>query len=68
MWSLLTFDYKNDLNIVKFALDHYLTENSIIVLHDSDKSKNVIENSIEIIAEKSAEKGFDLGAPSECLN
>ena len=42
MWSLLTYDYKNDLNIVKFALSKNLNKNSIIVLHDSNKSKDIV--------------------------
>ncbi|MDP3831005.1 MAG: polysaccharide deacetylase family protein, partial [Ignavibacteriaceae bacterium] len=32
MWSLLTYDYKNDLKVVKFALQNYLSHNSIIVM------------------------------------
>ena len=51
MWSLLTYDYKNDINIVKFAINNYLNSNSIIVLHDSNKSKNIIADSIKYIVE-----------------
>lgn len=67
MWSLLTYDYKNDLNIVKFAVQNYLTKNSIIVLHDSIKSKNIIRSSIETIAEIASTKSYEFGEPSECL-
>ena len=48
MWSLLTYDYKNDLSFVKFATQKYLNKDSIIVLHDSNKSKNIIVDSISL--------------------
>jgi peptidoglycan/xylan/chitin deacetylase (PgdA/CDA1 family) len=67
MWSLLTYDYKNDLNIVKFAVSKYLENNSIIVLHDSDKSKDIIVDSIKLIVEESNKKKYKIGNPSECL-
>lgn len=67
MWSLLTYDYKNDINVVKFAVDKYLMSNSIIVLHDSLKSKNVIADSINYIVKQCSDKGFQIGVPAECL-
>lgn len=67
MWSLLTSDYKNDLNLVKFVVDKYLKKNSIVVLHDSVKSKEIIINSINFIVEYAARKGFEIGEPDECL-
>lgn len=67
MWSLLTYDYKNDLNLVKFAVENYLKKNSIIVLHDSLKSKNIIENSIKFIVEKAEQHHFEFGDPAGCL-
>lgn len=67
MWSLLTYDYKNNLNIVKFAVSKYLSDNSIIVLHDSNKSKNIISDSIKIIIEETERKKYKIGNPSECL-
>lgn len=67
MWSLLTYDYKNDLKLVKFAVEKYLERNSIIVLHDSIKSKNIIRDSIQIILEAANKKGFEMGEPGECL-
>ena len=67
MWSLLTYDYKNDINIVKFALRKYLKSNSIIVLHDSNKSKDIIKDSINIIIEETNKKNYKIGTPSECL-
>lgn len=67
MWSLLTLDYKNDLNIVKFAVTNFLKMNSIIVLHDSLKSKDVILDSIKFISERAEEKNYEFGVPAECL-
>ncbi len=68
MWSLLTYDYKNNFNIVSFAVEKYLKNNSIIVLHDSLKSKSIIEQSIDLIVAESKEKGFEIGESSECLS
>jgi len=67
MWSLLTYDYKNDLNIVKFAVNNYLMHNSIIVLHDSNKSKSIITDSIKYIVEATLKCEYKIGKPSECL-
>ena len=67
MWSLLTYDYKNDLPIVKYSVKKYLKKNSIIVLHDSNKSKDIISDSIKYITEQAALKGFAFGEPKECL-
>lgn len=67
MWSLLTRDYKNDFNLVKFAVDNYLSQDSIIVLHDSLKSKGIILDSIKYIQDKANDNIFDFGVPAECL-
>lgn len=67
MWSLLTYDYQNDFKKVKFAVNNYLTKNSIIVLHDSNKSKDIIIDSIKYIADKVRERGYQFGEASECL-
>ncbi len=68
MWSLLTCDYKNDLSIVKFAIEKYLKHNSIIVLHDSNKSKNIITDSISFIADELRKRNYQFGGADECLN
>ena len=68
MWSLLTYDYKNDLSIVKFAIEKYLKPNSIIVLHDSNKSKNIISDSISLIADEVRKRNYQFGEAEECLN
>ena len=68
MWSLLTYDYKNDISIVKFAVEKYLIHNSIIVLHDSNKSKNIIADSISIIVDEVRRRDYQFGEADECLN
>ncbi|PID58692.1 MAG: hypothetical protein CR986_07450 [Ignavibacteriae bacterium] len=67
MWSLLTYDYKNDINMVKFSVQKYLMNNSIVVLHDSNKSKEIIIDSIKEIIESINKNNFKIGMPSECL-
>ncbi len=67
MWSLLTYDYKNDINIVKFGVKKYLKENSIIVLHDSIKSKEIIADAIDFIVNSANAKEYEIGEPNECL-
>jgi peptidoglycan/xylan/chitin deacetylase (PgdA/CDA1 family) len=67
MWSLLTYDFKKSIGTVKFAAEKYLRKNSIIVLHDSLKSKDIIAGSISYIVEEASHKGFQIGAPAECL-
>jgi len=68
MWSLLTYDYKNDLSIVKFAVQKYLKQNSIIVLHDSLKSKDIIIDSINFIVDETKKRNYEFGMAEECLS
>lgn len=68
MWSLLTYDYKNEFSIVKFAAEKYLKQNSIVVLHDSNKSRNIISDSINLIAEEAGKRNYLFGETEECLN
>jgi peptidoglycan-N-acetylglucosamine deacetylase len=68
MWSLLTYDYKNDLSIVKFAVEKYLKPNSIIVLHDNNKSKNIISDSISFIADEVRKRNYQFGEAEKCLS
>ncbi len=67
MWSLLTYDYKNNFELVKFAVTNFLEKDSIVVLHDSIKSKNIIRDSISFIVDEAAKKNYKIGAPFECL-
>jgi len=68
MWSLLTHDYENDINIVKFALKNYLEQDSIVVFHDSEKSVEIISESINYAVEITRMKNFKIGTPAECLS
>jgi peptidoglycan-N-acetylglucosamine deacetylase len=68
MWSLLTYDFKGNSSLVKYSITKYLKKNSIIVLHDSLKSKDIISDSISFIADEVSGKGFKFGEPAECLN
>ncbi len=67
MWNLITYDYKNDIKRVKFSIDNFLRNNSIIVLHDNNKSSDFIVDSIKYIADAAAAKGYEFGVPEECL-
>ncbi|NCQ16956.1 MAG: polysaccharide deacetylase family protein [Ignavibacteria bacterium] len=68
MWSLLPYDYKNDLKVVKFAVKNYLTKNAIVVLHDSDKSAPIICDAIKYLADEARSNNFQFGTPEECLS
>lgn len=68
MWNLLTYDYKNDIKRVKFSVDNYLQNNSIVVLHDNDKSSDFIVDSIKYIADSAAKNDYKFGDPNECLS
>jgi len=67
MWSLLPYDFKNEIKRVKLAVDKYLKNNSVVVLHDSRKSMNIIKDSINIVLDTAAKNGFEIGEPAECL-
>jgi len=67
MWSLLTYDFKGNSSLVKNSVAKYLKNNSIIVLHDSLRSRDIISDSISFIADEIAGKGFRFGEPAECL-
>ena len=67
MWSLLTYDFKGNSSLVKYSVVKYLKKNSIIVLHDSLKSRDIILDSISFIADEVSGKGFRFGEPAECL-
>ncbi|MGD8778630.1 MAG: polysaccharide deacetylase family protein [Ignavibacteria bacterium] len=67
MWSLLTYDFKNDFNLVKKAVGNYLQPDSIVVCHDNKKSEKIIVDSIDFLVEKSDNKNYKIGTPEECL-
>lgn len=67
MWSLVTYDYESDYNKVKYAVDNYLSSNSIVVLHDSFSSHKILSKSIDYLYESIQKNNFEIGTPEECL-
>jgi len=67
MWSLLTWDYKGDFDVVKKSIIKCLKNNSIVVFHDSDKTKNILLESVNFIIEEVKKKNFIIGEPENCL-
>lgn len=67
MWNLLTYDYKNDIEKVKYAVNNYINENSILVFHDSIKCVDIIEESVNYTIGQADKMGFKFGEPEDCL-
>ena len=66
LWSLILPDYKNDINLVKFAM-RFLNGNSIVVMHDGPMSESIVLEEIDLLIEKARKSKFELGDPIECL-
>jgi len=67
MWNLLTYDYENKIEKVKYGVDKYLKENSIVVFHDNIKCSEIIEESLNYTIEIAANNNFKFGEPEDCL-
>lgn len=67
MWNLLSYDYASSIDKVKYAIDNYLKENSIIVFHDSIKCSYIIEEALNYTIEQADKRGFKFGEPEDCL-
>jgi len=67
MWSLITYDFNSDLETYKKIVSRYLKSNSIVVLHDSLKSKEIIVDCIQYLIDKAADENYEIGEPAECL-
>jgi len=67
MWDLLTYDYENNIEKVKYAIDNYLKENSILVFHDSIKCSDIIEEALNYTIEQADKRGLKFGEPQDCL-
>ena len=67
MWNLLTYDFENSYEKVKYSINNYLNKNSIIVFHDSIKCGDIIEESLNYTIEQVSKKGFVFGEPEDCL-
>jgi len=67
MWNLLTYDYENKIEKVKYSVDNYLKENSILVFHDNIKCSDIIEESLQYVIDLAAKKRYTIGEPEDCL-
>jgi peptidoglycan/xylan/chitin deacetylase (PgdA/CDA1 family) len=67
MWNLLSYDYQNHIDRVKYAIDNHLNKNSIIVFHDNIKCSDIIEESLNYTIEQAEKKGYEFGEPEDCL-
>lgn len=67
MWSLLSYDFENRIEKVKYAIDKFLKENSIIVFHDNIKSSGIIEEALDYTINNAVKRGYQFGEPEDCL-
>lgn len=67
MWSLLTGDYTGDPLLATTNILKYLKQNSIVVMHDNEKSEPVFDGELAIMLEIVKQKGYEMGRPEECL-
>jgi hypothetical protein len=67
MWNLLTYDFENNVEKVKYAIEKYLQRNSVIVFHDNIKSNTIIETVLNYTIDLAGKKGFEFGEPADCL-
>jgi peptidoglycan-N-acetylglucosamine deacetylase len=58
LWSFLTADHTQDFAMVRRLTDTYLENNSIIVMHDNQKSAVIFDQAIEYIHKAAAEKKY----------
>jgi peptidoglycan-N-acetylglucosamine deacetylase len=67
MWNLLSYDYENNIDKVKYAIDNYLNENSIIVFHDNKKCSEIYEEALNYTIEQADKRGLKFGESEVCL-
>ena len=65
MWSLFTYDFRDNIKKIKISINKYLKYNSIVVMHDNNKSKDTVVETIEEIVKIAREKGFEFANPKE---
>lgn len=68
LWSLLTYDFQNNIGTVKDSISKSLKKDSIVVLHDNTKSAGVIRESIILLYEEAMRKGYQFGEADTCLS
>lgn len=67
MWSLLSLDYLNNIELSKFVIKKFLKSDSVTVFHDNKKSMACITELTEHLTRVINDKKFEYGTPSECL-
>lgn len=67
MWSLLSYDYENKIEKVKYAVENFLKVNSILVFHDNIKCSGIIEQALDYTITHAVKKGYQFGEPEDCL-
>jgi len=67
MWSLLTWDYKGNYKTVKKSITKYLRNNSIVVMHDSNKTKNIFIDSVRLLVDEVKKNNYKFGESENCL-
>lgn len=67
MWNLLSYDFESKIEKVKYSIDNFLREDSIIVFHDNLKCSGIIEEALIYTIGQAANKGYQFGEPEDCL-
>jgi peptidoglycan/xylan/chitin deacetylase (PgdA/CDA1 family) len=67
MWSLLSYDFENKIEKVKFGVDNFLKANSIIVFHDNVKCSEIIEETLDYTINNAVKRSYQFGVPEDCL-
>jgi peptidoglycan/xylan/chitin deacetylase (PgdA/CDA1 family) len=65
LWTLLTGDHTGDFATVRRLTDSYLTENSVIVLHDNKKSAVIFDQSLEHIKNTATDRQWSFESQIE---
>ncbi len=68
MWTLLTGDFLGDEKLAISNVKKYLSRDSIVVMHDNAKSREVFAPTLEALVKTVSKNEFILGEPEECLN
>lgn len=56
LWTLLSGDHTGDFATVRRLTDSYLTQNSVVVLHDNFKSSVIFDQSLEHIKKNASDR------------
>jgi len=67
MWTLLSYDFENRIEKVKYGADKFLKANSIVVFHDNIKCSGMIEEALSYTISNAIKRGYQFGEPEDCL-